>query len=126
MGGFFSKTEAQLTSAAPEFDPVAQKAVLHRDLSAVPPLALTTTSQNTIGLSLGWRIYDASGGAAVSCLGHGFHSRIEAAMSKSVDYAATTTFGSNVNGIVCKKLLDTTQGIMAKVVMYNSGICDEI
>lgn len=120
MGCFLSKTKRDVRTSQ-EVDLEAQKAVLHRDLSVVPPCALTTSNDNTIDLSLGWRVYDGSGGAAVSCLGHSYHQRIEAAMSRSVSYAATTTFGSAANGLFCKRLVDSTKGIMAKVVLYNSG-----
>jgi adenosylmethionine-8-amino-7-oxononanoate aminotransferase len=120
MGGIFTKPKDD--SPGPQStDTAAQNTVLHRDLSNVPPSAMSTSSQNNIALSLGWNVWDSSGGAAVSCFGHAFQPRIWAAVARSMDYAATTTFTAEVVGQLCEKLVNTTNGTMARAVIYNSG-----
>ena len=120
MGVLFSRSDSG-ASAPSKRDLAAQNTVLHRDLSVVPPSATSTSGTNEITLSLGHDVWDSSGGAAVSCLGHDFQSRIWAAVAKSVDYAATTTFTSDPVGSLCQKLVQSTNGLMSRVVLYNSG-----
>lgn len=47
-----------------------KSAVLHRSLHA-EPLQVVSAQGNYLHLTNGQRIFDATGGAAVSCLGHG-------------------------------------------------------
>ena len=47
-----------------------QSAVLHRSLHA-DPLRVRSAKGNLLYLSNGQKIFDATGGAAVACLGHG-------------------------------------------------------
>lgn len=47
-----------------------KSAVLHRSLHA-EPLQVVAAQGNYIHLTNGQKIFDATGGAAVSCLGHG-------------------------------------------------------
>ena len=47
-----------------------ESAVLHRSLHQVP-LRVLSAKGNYLHLSNGQKIFDATGGAAVSCLGHG-------------------------------------------------------
>lgn len=120
MGNFFSRPEPG-GSTPSKTDLAAQNTVLHRDLSVVPPSAASTSDGNEIALSLGHNVWDGSGGAAVSCFGHAFQSRIWTAVAKSVDYAATTTFTSDPVGTLCHKLVKSTNGLMSRVVLYTSG-----
>lgn len=120
MGGIFTKPKDD-GPVPRSTDIAAQNAVLHRDISNVPPSAMSTSSQNDIALSLGWNVWDSSGGAAVSCFGHAFQPRIWAAVARSMDYAATTTFTAEVVGQLCEKLVKSTNGTMARAVVYNSG-----
>ena len=71
--------------------------VLHRSLRTVPPLA-AAASGCTITDSQGRDYLDASGGAAVSCLGHA-HPDVVAAMHAQIDriaYAHTSFFTTQV------------------------------
>jgi adenosylmethionine-8-amino-7-oxononanoate aminotransferase len=71
--------------------------VIHRSLRATPPLAAGGEGCWLIDAQ-GKRYLDASGGAAVSCLGHG-HSDVLAAMHAQIDalaYAHTGFFTSEV------------------------------
>lgn len=49
---------------------IDKSAVLHRSLH-VEPLQVVSAQGNYLHLSNGQRIFDATGGAAVACLGHG-------------------------------------------------------
>ncbi len=67
--------------------------VFHRSLRATPPVAVVGEGIEIID-SAGNRYIDASGGAAVSCLGHG-HQRINRALAQQLErlaYAHTSFF----------------------------------
>ena len=71
--------------------------VIHRSLRATPPLAVGGEGVWLIDAN-GKRYLDASGGAAVSCLGHG-HPDVRAAMHRQIDqiaYAHTGFFTTEV------------------------------
>jgi adenosylmethionine-8-amino-7-oxononanoate aminotransferase len=71
--------------------------VIHRNLRATPPVAVGAEGITLIDRA-GKRYIDASGGAAVSCLGHG-HPDVLAAMHAQIDqlaYAHTGFFTSDV------------------------------
>jgi adenosylmethionine-8-amino-7-oxononanoate aminotransferase len=72
--------------------------VIHRSLTTVPPIAVAGQGIEIIDAS-GKRYIDASGGAAVSCLGHQ-HPDVIAAMHKQLDkmaYAHTGFFTTEVS-----------------------------
>jgi len=56
--------------AAKTLVPRSKSAVLHRSLHQ-DPLRVTSAKGHYLHLSNGQRIFDASGGAAVACIGHG-------------------------------------------------------
>ena len=69
--------------------------IIHRSLRATPPIAVGGEGVYLIDAA-GKRYLDASGGAAVSCLGHG-HRDVIAAMHRQIDqlaYAHTGFFTS--------------------------------
>jgi adenosylmethionine-8-amino-7-oxononanoate aminotransferase len=71
--------------------------VFHRSLKAKPPVAVSGSGVYLID-SNGKRYIDASGGAAVSCLGHG-HPDVIAAMHVQIDklaYAHTSFFTTDI------------------------------
>jgi adenosylmethionine-8-amino-7-oxononanoate aminotransferase len=71
--------------------------LMHRNLNAAPPLAASGHGIRIVD-SAGREYIDASGGAAVSCLGHG-HPEVLAAMHRQIDalaYAHTGFFSSAV------------------------------
>ena len=74
---------------------VSKSRVLHRSLRETPPKAVGGEGVWLIGED-GRRILDASGGAAVSCLGHQ-HPRVLEAMAQQASklaYAHTSFFSS--------------------------------
>ena len=71
--------------------------ILHRAANAVLPVAVSGSGVEIVDAE-GNRYLDASGGAAVSCLGHG-HPDVLAAMRKQLDalaYAHTAFFTTEV------------------------------
>jgi adenosylmethionine-8-amino-7-oxononanoate aminotransferase len=87
--------------------------VLHRSLRAVPPLATGARGIEVI-TSDGRRYLDASGGAAVSCLGHK-HPDVIAAMHAQIDriaYAHTSFFTTEAAEALADTLVaDAPEGI---------------
>ncbi len=80
--------------------------VLHRHLATTPPVAVAGTGI-TLTDSNGKVYLDASGGAAVSCLGHG-HPEVLAAMHAQIDrlaYAHTSFFTTEVAETLAHKLI---------------------
>jgi adenosylmethionine-8-amino-7-oxononanoate aminotransferase len=73
----------------------------------------------------GRTLFDASTGAAVSCLGHG-NERVLNAMrdqlSTGITYLATTYWGSDVVEDLCRELINGTDGKMARVYLTGSGM----
>lgn len=97
-------------------------AVLHRDLH-VEPHHIIEASGIYLTLSSGKKIIDATGGAAVSCLGHG-NKRVQDAISAQIqklDYCHSMFFSCDAYEDLAKLLVDSTKGQMAKALIVNSG-----
>ncbi|MCB2072001.1 MAG: aminotransferase class III-fold pyridoxal phosphate-dependent enzyme, partial [Ottowia sp.] len=80
--------------------------VFHRSLRQTPPVAVGGEGVYLID-SAGRRYIDASGGAAVSCLGHG-HPDVIAAMHAQIDrlaYAHTSFFTTEVAEALATELV---------------------
>lgn len=79
---------------------------------------------NILYLKDGREVFDASGGAAVSCLGHG-NERIANAVSEhlksGVPYLASGFWGNDVVDELCAELIRGTGGKMARVYLTGSG-----
>jgi adenosylmethionine-8-amino-7-oxononanoate aminotransferase len=82
---------------------------------------------NWLHLSDYTRVYDGSGGAAVSSLGHGYKKRMWAAMNKVffelVDYIPSLSFTTGIEKALSIALIDTTKKLFSKVIFYSSGKC---
>ena len=104
---------------------MAQKsAVLHRDLKN-DPYYVAEASGLYFTLSDGRRVIDASGGAAVSCIGHG-DSRIRdviATQMTRLDYCHSLFFTCEPSERLSRHLIDSTDGKMARLFIVNSGTC---
>jgi len=90
-------------------------------------LDYTTIKQgegNYLITSEGRRVFDAAGGAAVSCLGHG-NKRVLKAMSKQMGtgiiYLASSFWASDIVEELSKELIMGTNGKMARVYLTGSG-----
>jgi adenosylmethionine-8-amino-7-oxononanoate aminotransferase len=87
--------------------------LLHRSIAGTLPVAAGGTGIEIVD-SMGKRYLDASGGAAVSCLGHG-HPAVNAALHEQIDklaYAHTGFFTTDVAERLADTLIaDAPQGI---------------
>jgi adenosylmethionine-8-amino-7-oxononanoate aminotransferase len=100
----------------------ASSTVLHRDLHH-SPIEVVSASGLYFTCSDGRKIVDATGGAVVSCIGHG-DARVQKAMTaqtQGLDYIHSMIFSCPVSEDLCKLLVYSTDGAMAKAYMLSSG-----
>jgi adenosylmethionine-8-amino-7-oxononanoate aminotransferase len=100
----------------------ATSAVLHRSLKIDFP-RIVAGEGNYLVLDDGRRILDASGGAAVACIGHGnarVHDAIVAQLKK-ISYCATTFYTTDVYEELCRELVGSTHS-MKRAYIVNSGM----
>lgn len=96
--------------------------VFHRQLRSGLPLAVAGQGVELIDAA-GKRYIDASGGAAVSCLGHG-HPDVIAAMHEQIDrlaYAHTSFFTTEVAEELASLLIDSAPQGMSHVYFVSGG-----
>lgn len=96
--------------------------VLHRHLQQTPPLAVAAQGL-WIRDGQGRRYLDASGGAAVSSLGHG-HPEVIAAMHAQIDrlaYAHTSFFSTEVAEALAEELISQAPAGMSHVYLVSGG-----
>jgi adenosylmethionine-8-amino-7-oxononanoate aminotransferase len=101
---------------------VSKSRVLHRSLRETPPKAIGGEGVWLIGED-GRRILDASGGAAVSCLGHQ-HPRVLEAMSRQASklaYAHTSFFSSDPAEALAEKLVGHEPGGLGYAYLVSGG-----
>jgi adenosylmethionine-8-amino-7-oxononanoate aminotransferase len=101
---------------------VSKSRVLHRSLRETPPKAIGGEGVWLIGEE-GRRILDASGGAAVSCLGHQ-HPRVLEAMSRQASklaYAHTSFFSSEPAEALADKLVGHEPGGLGYAYLVSGG-----
>lgn len=101
---------------------IPPSAVLHRSLHR-DPLVVTSAKGHFLKLSDGRSILDATGGAAVSCLGHG-HPRVRAAVADQMDrvsYCHSLFYGTDSAEDLAKLLCETTNGEMTRAYFVSSG-----
>ena len=96
--------------------------VIHRSLSATPPIAVAAQGIHITDRD-GRRYIDASGGAAVSCLGHG-HPAVLAAMHAQIDrlaYAHTGFFTSEASEALADHLAQHAPPGLDQVYFVSGG-----
>lgn len=96
--------------------------VMHRQLQQVPPTAVRGEGIYLFDVQ-GKRYLDASGGAAVSCLGHA-HPDVLAAMHAQIDrlaYAHTGFFTTEVAEQLANRLVETAPEGMSHVYFVSGG-----
>ncbi|KAF1923243.1 aminotransferase class III family protein [Didymella exigua CBS 183.55] len=88
------------------------------------PLRIKRASAQTLHLENGWNVLDASGGAAVTGIGH-LNARVEQAMIKTIQsglsYVSSMMFDTDVTENFARFLVTSTDGKMSKAVFYSSG-----
>lgn len=100
----------------------SKSAVLHRSLHH-DPLRVVRAEGNYLTLSNGQRILDATGGAAVSCLGHG-NARVKKAIADQMDtvsYCHSLFFSTSAAENLANELVASTNGEMSRVFVVSSG-----
>jgi adenosylmethionine-8-amino-7-oxononanoate aminotransferase len=101
---------------------ISKSRVLHRSLRETPPRAIGGEGVWLIGED-GRRILDASGGAAVSCLGHQ-HPRVIEALSRQaskLSYAHTSFFSSEPAEALADKLVGHEPGGLGYAYLVSGG-----
>jgi len=101
---------------------VSKSRVLHRSLRETPPRAIGGEGVWLFGED-GRRILDASGGAAVSCLGHQ-HPRVLEAMARQASklaYAHTSFFSSEPAEALADKLVGHEPGGLGYAYLVSGG-----
>ena len=96
--------------------------VMHRHLHHTPPVAVRGQGV-WLEDAAGRRYIDASGGAAVSCLGHG-HPDVLAAMHRQIDqlaYAHTSFFTTEVAEQLAEQLVRTAPAGMSHAYFVSGG-----
>jgi adenosylmethionine-8-amino-7-oxononanoate aminotransferase len=96
--------------------------VMHRNLRAVPPVAVAASGIEIVDRA-GRRYIDASGGAAVSCLGHG-HPDVVAAIHAQIDriaYAHTSFFTTEAAEALADTLADNAPPGLDSVYLVSGG-----
>ncbi|KAL5049657.1 hypothetical protein BDW71DRAFT_152220 [Aspergillus fruticulosus] len=102
--------------------PAVTSAVLHRDTRFVPKKAVGGKGSYLL-LEDGTKFLDSTGGAAVSCLGHGHEKVIQAITEqfKQVEYCHTAFFGTEASEELARLLVDSTGGKLSKLFVVSSG-----
>ena len=106
----------------PDQDRTAHTHVFHRHLHQVPPKAVSASGV-FIRDAAGTEYIDGSGGAAVSCLGHG-HPDVIAAMHAQIDrlaYAHTSFFTSEPAEALADQLIRTAPAGMSHAYFVSGG-----
>ncbi|OHW96724.1 aminotransferase [Colletotrichum incanum] len=104
------------------FTDASHSAVLHRDLRCQFARIVGGKGHYYV-VEGGRKIFDASGGAAVACLGHG-DKRVADAMIRQlggIAYNPSTFFTTSVCEQLCQFLVDSTNGHMSRAFIVSSG-----
>ncbi|ODM21906.1 hypothetical protein SI65_02750 [Aspergillus cristatus] len=97
-------------------------AVLHRDTRFIPKKAIGGKG-SYIFLEDGQKVLDSTGGAAVSCLGHG-NEKVKKAVIKQINelsYCHSAFFGTQASEDLARLLVDSTGGKLSKLYVSSSG-----
>ena len=100
----------------------SQSAVFHRSIHT-DPISVIGADGNYLHLSDGRKLLDATGGAAVSCLGHA-NKRVKEAIISQLDivsYVHSATFGTEAAEKLARELVNTTGRKMSKAYIVSSG-----
>jgi adenosylmethionine-8-amino-7-oxononanoate aminotransferase len=113
--------ESSARSEVPESE--KQSAVLHRNIRQVPKQAISAKG-SYIFLEDGRKILDATGGAAVTCLGHGNEEVNRAIISQinQISYCHTAFFGNKSCEDLSSYLVESTGGKLSRLFVTSSGM----
>jgi adenosylmethionine-8-amino-7-oxononanoate aminotransferase len=103
---------------------VAESRVIHHGHISKQPPKIVSGKGNYVVTDTGVEIFDATCGAAVSCLGHN-NARVKAAIVKQLDeieYCYLPFFTTDAAENLAKELCDSTHGVMSKAFIVSSGM----
>lgn len=99
-----------------------KSALLHRSTHVLPKKAVGGKGSYII-LEDGQKILDSTGGAAVSCLGHG-HEKVQKAIMDQINqlsYCHSAFFSTQIAEDLARFLVDSTGGKLSKLYVISSG-----
>jgi len=100
----------------------SKSAFLHRHLHN-PPKRIVSAKGNYLKLEDGRKMFDATGGAAVACIGHGDES-VKAAVARQMDQVSCCHllfFSSSGAESLATALIESTGAVVAKAFIVSSG-----
>jgi adenosylmethionine-8-amino-7-oxononanoate aminotransferase len=103
---------------------VAESNIVHHGHISRQPPKIVSGKGNVLTTDKGVQIFDATCGAAVSCLGHN-NERVKAAIIKQLDqieYCYLPFFTTDPAENLAKELCDSTNGAMSKAFIVSSGM----
>ncbi|KAL2006883.1 hypothetical protein VTN00DRAFT_9551 [Thermoascus crustaceus] len=102
--------------------PPKQSAVLHRDIHVIPKKAVGGKG-SYIFLEDGQKLLDSTGGAAVSCLGHGNEQVNQAMISQinQLSFCHSGFFGTQAFEELASFLVESTGGKLSRLFVISSG-----
>jgi adenosylmethionine-8-amino-7-oxononanoate aminotransferase len=97
--------------------------LLDRDLNTAP-YEVVNAKGNYIKLDNGQEIFDASGGAAVACLGHGNEEAMEAVTRQmlQISYCHSMFFKTHCTDSLAEELIAGTDNRLERVFLICSGM----
>jgi adenosylmethionine-8-amino-7-oxononanoate aminotransferase len=96
--------------------------VLHQQIKQ-DPTKIVSGKGNYLLTSTGAEIFDATGGAAVACIGHG-NARVKESIAQQLDkiaYCYLPFFTNEPAEKLARELVESTSGKMEKVFIVSSG-----
>lgn len=100
----------------------AGRCLIDRSLNELP-VEVIGSKGNYLHMSSGHNIFDATGGAAVACLGHG-NREVKEAMIDQLDvnaYCNSMLFTNTINGKLAQEIIQGTGNLMSRVYICSSG-----
>ncbi|KXX83450.1 putative aminotransferase YodT [Madurella mycetomatis] len=109
-------------NAAASTKAMETSAVLHRHL-AYDFLPVVKAEGSYLVLGDGRKLFDASGGAAVGCIGWGDERVARAVMAQmmAIPYCTSVFYTTKVQEELCRHLVDSTNGKMSRAYIVSSG-----
>ncbi|KFY16840.1 hypothetical protein V492_01053 [Pseudogymnoascus sp. VKM F-4246] len=99
-----------------------RRCLIDRSLNELP-VEVVGSKGNYLHMSSGHKIFDATGGAAVACLGHG-NREVKEAMVDQLNvnaYSNSMLFTNPVNGKLAQEIIQGTGNLMSRVYICSSG-----
>ncbi|CAK3794670.1 pyridoxal phosphate-dependent transferase [Lecanosticta acicola] len=106
----------------PKNNDLTSSSILHTRLHSTPPKIISARG-NYLTTAEGTEVFDATGGAAVACIGHN-NARVKRAIAEqleTVGYCYSPFFTTDASERLARYLTNSTNGEMARVFIVSSG-----